>query len=375
MAIIKKESFGKLSDGREAFLYTLRNTKGTEVKVTNYGARLVSWSTYAKDYQKVDIVLGYADALTYEKDDTSMGGVVGRHANRIAGGKAVINGQEYQLDLNTGSKNQNHIHGGSKGFHNELWEAEEVYEGVRLTYHSKDGDAGYPGNMDVAVIYSLSNDNELSIKYEAVSDKDTICNLTNHSYFNLDGFASPSILDQKIQIFADKYTWADSESLPDGRILDVEGTPMDLRQPTKIGAHIDDDFDELVMGKGYDHNWVIREEPVSVEMKPGMFGYDPHCPIDYLKGGLKKVAYAESDNSGLTLTCYSDLPGVQFYTGNFLEGGLQGKKGVEFQYRSGFCLETQYFPNSLANPNFPQPIIKAGEKWESQTIFVLCPKD
>ena len=246
---------------------------------------------------------------------------------------------------------------------------------MRLTYHSKDGDAGYPGNMDVAVIYSLSNDNELSIKYEAVSDKDTICNLTNHSYFNLDGFESPSILDQKIQIFADEYTWADSESLPDGRILPVEGTPMDLRQPTRIGEHIDDDFDELVMGKGYDHNWVIRDEAVMVEMKPGMFGYDPHCPIDYLKGGLKKVAYAESDNSGLTLTCYSTLPGVQFYTGNFLEGGLPGKKGVEFPHRSGFCLETQYFPNALANPNFPQPIIKAGEKWESQTVYVLWPKD
>lgn len=375
MAIIKKESFGKLSDGREVDLYTLRNTKGTEVKVTNYGARLVSWRAYGRNDEKTDIVLGYEDAAAYEKDTTSMGGIVGRHANRIAGGRAVINGREYQLDKNDGSQMQNHIHGGSKGFHNELWQAEQVYEGVKMTLHSNDGDAGYPGNMDVTVIYSLSNDNELSIKYEAVSDQDTICNLTNHSYFNLDGFASPSVLEQKIQLFADKYTWADSESLPDGRILDVEGTPMDLRELTAIGAHIDDDFDQLQMGKGYDHNWVLRDEPVSVEMKPGMFGYDPHCPIDYLKGGLKKAAYVESDKSGLTLTCYTTLPGMQFYTGNYLCGGLPGKEGTEFNKRSGFCLETQYFPNSLANPHFPQPIIKAGEKWESQTIFVLWPKD
>ena len=179
MAVIRKENFGKLSDGREVELYTLRNTKGTEVKVTTYGARLVSWRIMGKAAKFVDVVLGYEDAAAYEKDTTSMGGVVGRHANRIAGGKVVINGQEYQLDLNTGSRQQNHIHGGTKGFHNELWQAEEVYEGVKLTYHSNDGDAGYPGNMDVTVIYSLSNDNELSIQYEAVSDKDTICKLSS----------------------------------------------------------------------------------------------------------------------------------------------------------------------------------------------------
>jgi aldose 1-epimerase len=204
-----------------------------------------------------------------------------------------LNGKEYQLDLNTGSKMQNHIHGGFQGFHDQLWTAEEVYEGVKLTYHAKDGEGGYPGNMTVSVLYSLSNDNELSISYEATCDQDTICNLTNHTYFNLDGFESPSILDQKIQLFADTYTWADEESLPDGRILEVAGTPMDLRQPTRIGEHIDDDFDELQMGKGYDHNWIIRDEKPVVEMKPGMFGYDPHCPLDYLKGGLKKAAYAE----------------------------------------------------------------------------------
>lgn len=375
MATIKKESFGKLSDGRAVELYTLRNTKGTEVKVTTYGARLVAWSAFGKDHQRTDIVLGYADGASYEKDDTSMGGLVGRHANRIAGGKVTIDGKTYQLDLNTGSHNQNHIHGGFQGFHQKLWTAEETDQGVKFTYHAADGEGGYPGNMTVHVLYSLSNDNELSIRYEAVSDADTVCNLTNHAYFNLNGFASGPVLDQKIQIFADKYTWADAESLPDGRILDVAGTPMDLRQPTRIGEHIDDDFDELVMGKGYDHNWVIRDEKPVVEMKPGMFGFDPSCPIDYVGGGLKKATYAESDQSGFTLTCYTTQPGVQFYTGNFLNGGLPGKDGVEFQRRTGFCLETQYFPNAFANPNFPQPILKKGDTWKAQTVYVLGQKD
>lgn len=371
MATIKKDSFGKLSDGRAVELYTLRNTKGTEVKVTTYGARLVAWSAYGKDHKRTDIVLGYADGAAYEKDDTSMGGLVGRHANRIAGGKVTIDGKTYQLDLNTGSHNQNHIHGGFQGFHQKLWTAEETDQGVKFTYHAADGEGGYPGNMTVHVLYSLSNDNELSIRYEAVSDADTVCNLTNHAYFNLNGFASGPVLDQKIQIFADKYTWADAESLPDGRILDVAGTPMDLRQPTRIGEHIDDDFDELVMGHGYDHNWVIRDEKPVIETKPS----DPSCPIDYVGGGLKKAAYAESDQSGFTLTCYTTQPGVQFYTGNYLNGGLPGKDGVEFQRRTGFCLETQYFPNAFANPNFPQPILKKGDTWKAQTVYVLGQKD
>ena len=375
MATIKKESFGKLSDGRAVELYTLRNTKGTEVKVTTYGARLVAWSAFGKDHKRTDIVLGYADGAAYEKDDTSMGGLVGRHANRIAGGKVTIDGKTYQLDLNTGSHNQNHIHGGVQGFHQKLWTAEETDQGVKFTYHAADGEGGYPGNMTVHVLYSLSNDNELSIRYEAVSDADTVCNLTNHAYFNLNGFASGPVLDQKIQIFADKYTWADAESLPDGRILDVAGTPMDLRQPTRIGEHIDDDFDELVMGKGYDHNWVIRDEKPVVEMKPGMFGFDPSCPIDYVGGGLKKAAYAESDQSGFTLIFFNYKACFEFYTGNFLNGGLPGKDGVEFQRRTGFCLETQYFPNAFANPNFPQPILKKGDTWKAQTVYVLGQKD
>ncbi len=371
MARIRKESFGRLSDGREAFLYTLRNTKGTEAAVTTYGARLVKWRAMDKEDKFIDVVLGYGDVSGYEQDDTSMGGIVGRHANRIAGGKAVIDGRTYQLDLNDGSHGQNHIHGGNVGFHNRLWEAEVVDTGVKLTLTSPDGEGGYPGTMKVSVIYGLSNDNELSIRYEAVCDQDTVINLTNHSYFNLDGCDSGDVLDQRIQIFADTYTWADSESLPDGRILPVEGTPMDLRQLTRIGDHIDDDFDELRMGHGYDHNYVIRDVPAEVAVKPGQFGFDIDCPIDYLSGGLRKAAYAEGAKSGLSLTCYTTQPGVQFYTGNFLDGTHIGKTGKPMEYRTGFCLETQYFPNAFANPNFPQPILRRGDTWKAQTVYVL----
>ena len=374
MATIKKESFGHLSDGREAFLYTLRNTKGTEAKITTYGARLVAWSIFAKNYKRVDVVLGYASAAEYEKDTASLGGLVGRVANRIAGGKVTIAGKEYQLDQNTGSKKQNHIHGGFSGFHQKLWEAEKTDTGLKLTYHSADGEGGYPGNLTVTVVYSLSNDNELSITYEAVSDADTICNLTNHAYFNLAGHASGDVLAQKIQLFSDEYTWADAESLPDGRILSVAGTPMDLRSLTPIGAHIDEDFDELKMAGGYDHNWIVRDAPVMLELKPGMFGYDPACPIDYVVGGLKKAAYAEAEETGLSLTCFTTQPGVQFYTGNFLNG-LHGKDGATYAKRNGFCLEAQFYPNAPANPAFPQPTLKAGDTWKAQTVYTLALMD
>ena len=351
MTEIRKEAFGTLSDGRAVELYTMRNARGTEVSVTTYGARLVRWQTAGREGKPVDIVLGYADAAGYEADDTSMGGIVGRHANRIEGGKVTIAGKTYQLDLNDGSRKQNHIHGGHPGFHNKLWQAEATETGVRLTLESPDGEGGYPGTMQVTVLYALTEDDALSIRYEATSDQDTICNLTNHTYFNLDGYQAPPVLDQEIQIFADRYTWADSESLPDGRILTVDGTPMDLRQLTRIGAHIDDDFDELQMGHGYDHNWVLSAVP------------DAH--------GLRKAAYAVSEKSGLTLTCYTTQPGLQFYTGNFLDGTHVGKEGVRFERRTGFCLETQFFPNAPAHPEFPQPLLKKGDIWKAQTVFVL----
>ena len=371
MSTITRESFGKLKDGREAFLYSLRNTKGTEVKLTNYGARLVSWIIRDKDFQKVDVLLGLSSAADYEKDNKFFGAIVGRHANRIGGAEFTLNGVTYHVDKNDGSRQQNHLHGGPHGFFSKLWEAEETKEGVLLTYVSPDGEAGVPGTMTTKVLYGLSNDNELSIRYEAVSDQDTVCNLTNHAYFNLDGFAAGSVEKQRIQLFADSYTWADAESLPDGRILKVDGTPMDLRELTEIGAHIGEDFDQLKMGRGYDHNFCIREEKPKVELEQGAFGYDIACPIDYNDGGLKKAAYAEGAKSGITLTMYTTLPGMQFYSGNFLDADMAGKDGVKFPFRSGFCLEAQYYPNALHHPEFAQPILKKGEVFRAQTVYVL----
>ncbi len=371
MATIKKESFGKLSDGREVSLYTLRNTKGTEAKITDFGARLVAWQIRDADYKPVDVVLGYADAATYEKDDKFLGATVGRHANRIGGAAFTLNGKTYELDKNDGSRKQNHLHGGFCGFDKRLWTAEETPEGLKLTYHSADGEGGYPGNLTASVRYSLSNDNELSIRYEAISDADTLCNLTNHSYFNLDGFESGSVLDQKLQIFADSFTPSDAELIPDGRILPVEGTPLDLRQLTPIGAHINEDCEALKLAHGYDHNFCIRDEAPEIEMEPGMFGFDPGCPIDYNEGGLKKAAYAEGAKSGISLTMFTTLPGVQFYSGNFLDDNLPGKNGVTFPYRGGFCLESQYYPDGPSHPEFPQPVLKKGETWTSHTVYVL----
>ena len=369
MSRITVEDFGQLQDGRRAELYTIRNTKGTEVRICTYGGHVQSLRTRDCRGGIVDVVLGYADIGTYEKEDKYIGALIGRCGNRIARGHIRVAGRDYQLECNNG---KNHLHGGTlTGFNKKLWQAEITHEGLKLSYTSPDGEGGYPGELKVTVWYALSNDNEFSIRYEAVSDADTICNLTNHTYFNLAGYARGPVLAQKIQLFADAWTEADEESLPNGRIVPVEGTPMDLREPTPIGAHIDDDFDQLRWAGGYDHNWVIRDVPCDYEAMPGSFGYDPSCPIDYVDGGLKKMAYAESDVTGITLTAYTTQPGVQFYAGNYLDGQPLGKDGTAFGRRSGFCLEAQYFPNALEHPEFAQPLLKKGDIWRAQTVYVL----
>ena len=344
--MISKENFGKLSNGVETNIYILRNIKGTEVKITNYGARVVSWTIADKNSNMVDVVLGYDDAATYEKDDKYMGAIAGRCANRIAGAKFTLNGKIYNLDKNDGN---NHLHGGFNGFEKKIWSAEIVNNSLKLSCKSFNGECGYPGNFNATVIYSLTDDDELKISYEASTDEDTVCNLTNHTYFNLAGFDSGSILNQKIQIFADKYTWANAESLPDGRIMSVESTPMDLRKLINIGEHIDDDFDELKFGNGYDHNWCINN----------------------FDGTLKKAAHATSDETGISLTVFTTLPGIQFYAGNFLNGEPVGKNGVKNGRRSGFALEAQYYPNAINIPEFEQPILLKEKLWTAQTIYKL----
>lgn len=318
---IRKIPFGKFE------AYELKNSGGSAVKILNYGARVASWI-----FNGVEIVLGCDTAEAYELDTTYKGAVVGRCANRIGGAKFQLNGKIYSLDKNDGS---NHLHGGFAGFEKKIWAAKISAGGLELSVESADGEGGYPGNFKAAVTYSLTDENALIIDYAATADADTICNLTNHTYFNLDG--GGSILNQKIQIHADSYTWANAESIPDGRILPVAGTPLDLRELTAIGAHIDEDFDQLKFASGYDHNFCVGK-----------------------LGELKEVARAESDKTGIALTVSTTQPGLHFYAGNFLE-----------PKRSGFALESQFYPNAINLPNFDQPILKKSETQLSRTIFKL----
>ena len=351
---LRMEPFGAMPGGDRIDLYTLTNERGTTAAVTTYGARLVKFERNVNG-TPLDIVLGYDCAEDYIADRAFMGATVGRHANRIAGGRVTIAGRPYQLEQNTGSKKQNHIHGGTRGLHAHLWTAQPVDGGVSFTTVSPDGEGGYPGNFEVRVTYRLTDDDALIISYRAVSDADTICNLTNHTYFNLDGAAADSVLDHTAEIFADEFTWADAEALPDGRILPVVGTPMDFTAPHRIGERIDADYDQLQMAGGYDHNWVLR----------GDIAPEPYSH-------LKKAARVTSKKSGLALSCYTTQIGMQFYTGNSLaKHPLIGKGGREIQRRSGFCLETQFFPNALANPHFPQPILKMNEVWKAETVYHL----
>ena len=345
--MIKTSSFCKLSNGMEINLYTFTNTKGNQVKVTNYGARVVSWSMHDKSGSLVDVVLGYDDAAVYEQDDKYMGAIVGRCANRIGAAQFTLNGEVYQLDKNDNGKN--HLHGGFSGFEKKVWHAELLKDVLKLTCTSADGEGGYPGNIEVTVNYEFSNNDELKISYEAVADEDTVCNLTNHTYFNLNGFNSGDILSQRMQIFADNYTWSNEESIPDGRIMSVANTPMDLRKLTRIGEHIDDDFDVLNFGHGYDHNWCLNN----------------------FDGTLKKAAHVECEESGIKLTVYTTLPGIQFYAGNFLDGKPAGKGGAILGKRSGFALEAQYYPNAINIPAFHQPILRKGDIYKAQTVYAL----
>lgn len=330
-------------------VFTLENQLGTKVKVMNYGGIILSIETADKNGKMADIVLGYENIKDYETNSVYFGAIIGRYANRIGGANININNKTYNLAMNDGN---NHLHGGIKGFDKVFWDGKVVNDNhgeemLELSYFSPDKEENYPGNLMVVVTYKLTNSNELQIDYYAKTDKDTIVNLTNHSYFNLSGHASGDILDHKLKIISDKFTPTDNESIPTGEIYDVKGTPMDFTKFMRIGERIDADYDQLNFAKGYDHNWVLKDQ----------------------SNKLKKAAEAIDEKSGRVLKVYTTKPGMQFYSGNYLSEEEIGKGGIPYRKRAGFCLETQYFPDSLKNPHFPNVILKAGEEYKHKTIY------
>jgi aldose 1-epimerase len=349
-----KQTFGKTEEGQQVDLYTLTNKNGVEVAITNYGGTVVSWKVPDRNGQVADVVLGYDNVKDYEAGKAYFGATVGRYANRIAHGKFTLNGATYTLAKNDG---ENHLHGGIKGFSKRVWTAKDVSgsngQALELSYLSKDGEEGYPGNLSVTVVFTLTEKNELKIDYSATTDKDTVLNLTNHSYFNLAGQGSGDILSHQLTLNADRFTPVDATLIPTGELRKVKGTPFDFTQPTAIGARINQDDEQLKLGKGYDHNWVLNKPKIGV---------------------LTLAAELYEPKSGRLLEVRTTQPGVQFYTGNFLDGTAHGKEGKVYNYRTGMCLETQHFPDSPNHPDFPSTVLKPGQRFHSTTIYKVSTK-
>ncbi|BCZ48803.1 aldose 1-epimerase [Clostridium gelidum] len=344
---IEKKLFGTTQSGEDVYIYTLKNSNGMETKICTYGGAIVSAMVPDKNCEFHDVILGYDNLESYLKGDKFFGALIGRFGNRIQYGKFTLNGNEYKLAQNDGD---NHLHGGTKGFDKVVWDSriiENEPNTLELSYFSTDGEEGYPGNLKVTVNYVLTEDNGLEINYFATTDKDTIVNLTNHAYFNLSGHSSGDILKQKLMINADKFTVNDKYSIPTGEIKKVFETPMDFRSLTPIGKNINSDYDQINFGKGYDHNWVLNTN-----------GSD-----------TLKAAQAIDENTGIVMDVYTTTPGIQFYSGNFLDGSDIGKNKAIYNMRNAFCLETQYFPNSINCSNFESPILKAGEEYKHKTIY------
>lgn len=334
--------FGVTKDGEEVRELTLDNGV-LSARIITFGGTLLSLTVPGKD-GPVDVVLGYDTLAEYETNGGFFGSLVGRYANRIAKGKFTLGGREYVLALNDGP---NHLHGGNVGYSHRVWTVEEAAaDKAVLTLDSPDGEEGYPGHLQAKVTYALEGDS-LSIHYQAVSDKDTPCNLTNHSYFNLAGQGSGNVLDQEIRLCCSSYTPADNTSIPFGTVEPVEGTPMDLRVFTPIGAHIGECFQQLEWGRGYDHNFVVDGQP----------------------GTMRPAAAARSRATGVVMEVETDSPGAQFYTANFVEDGRKGKGGAAYGFRHGFCLETQHFPDTPNQPDFPCATLKAGGRYDQTTRF------
>ncbi|MXV50775.1 galactose-1-epimerase [Pedobacter sp. HMF7647] len=342
--MLSRTNFQKELNGKKTDLFTLRNKSGMEVAITNFGGRIVSILVPANDNTTVDVVAGLDSIHHYENETYYLGALIGRYGNRIAKGRFSLNGETYSLAINNG---ENALHGGSAGFHNQVWDAEQINENtLKLHYLSKDGEEGFPGNLAVTVIYTVNDDDSLEIDYKASTDKTTVLNLTNHTYFNLNGDGSGAILDHLVTINADRFTPSDETQIPIG-IETVEGTPLDFRRETKIGERIDAENKQLEIARGYDHNYVLNK-----------------------KGNeLSKAASVTGPKSGITMEVYTTEPGMQFYTGNFLDGKMPGKSGKPVDFRTSLCLETQHFPDSPNHPEFPTTTLNPGEIYKSTTIY------
>ena len=348
---VASQPFGT-QGGRPVTLYTLTNSHGVEIKAMNYGGIILSIKVPDRKGQLADIVLGHETMEGYVPNPPFLGAIVGRYANRIAGGTFTLDGKAYNLPKNDGP---NTLHGGTdKTFNKVVWDGEPLKgkSGVAFTYLSKDGDDGFPGNLKLKVTYTVTDANELVIDYEATTDKATPINLSQHSYFNLAGEGTSDILSHEIMINADRFTPVDKNLIPTGELRPVKGTPFDFTTSTRVGARIEDTYDQMVLGHGYDHNWVINR-----------------------KGdGLTIAARVYEPTSGRVLEVSTTQPGVQFYTGNFLDGTVTGKQGHVYKRRFGLCLETQHFPDSPNHPDFPSTILKPGETFKSKTVFKFSTK-
>ena len=348
--MVKKELFGTLQNGENIYSYTLTNKNGMSATIINYGATVVKLKVPDKNSKIEDVILGYDSLSSYVKGASFFGGIVGRYGNRIAKGKFTLDGKEYQLPINNGV---NSLHGGTIGFNKRVWEAKEISgPALQLSYVSPDGEEGYPGTLTLSVTYSLTDNNGLKIDYIATTDKPTILNPTNHCYFNLTGDPNNTILNHVLMINADKFTPVDSTLIPTGQLEDVANTPLDFTKPTEIGKRINEDFQQLKFAGGYDHNWVLNN----------------------YNGSVREAATLYDSASGILLKVLTDQPGIQFYSGNFLDGKDRGKDGIYYKFRTGLCLECQHFPDSPNEKNFPSVVLRPGETYTQTTVYEFSVK-
>ena len=342
---VPTKPFGVLEDGREINLYTISNSRGMTAEVINFGARIVSLKVADRQGNFEDVILGFDNLAAYEKDNSYQGAIVGRYGNRIGGAKFTLEGKTYRLDINDGA---NCLHGGKEGFDKKVWKCRQISPNVlKLSYVSPDGEGGFPGRVKVTVTYTITEDNELKIEYRGVTDKTTVLNPTSHCYFNLTGSPENDILDHELMIDADYFTPVDGGLIPTGEIRSVVDTPLDFLKPKKIGQHIDISNEQISFGSGYDHNWMLNGQP----------------------GQLRLSASLYDSQSGRMMEVLTDQAGLQFYSGNFLDGSMTGKHSIRYKHRTALCLEAQSFPDSPNKTNFPSVVLKPGEEYKQTTVY------